>query len=58
MNTPNYYAEYLKEKGFEGVDVSHGFMEIIRRFRFRDVLQARGACGEQKEYFVAQKLTG
>ena len=26
VNTPNYYAEYLKEKGFEGVDVSHGFM--------------------------------
>ena len=25
-NKPNYYEEYLKEQGFEGIDVSNGFL--------------------------------
>lgn len=56
VNTPNYYAEYLKEKGFEGVDVSHGFMGNNPALQIQEMFcRHEGPVESTIEYFVAQE---
>lgn len=55
-NTPNYYEEYLKEKGFDHVDVSHGFMGDNPALQIQEMFcKHEGPLESTIEYFVAQE---
>ena len=55
-NSPNYYAEYLKENGFEGVDVSHCFMGNNPALQIQEMFcKHEGPLESTIEYFVAQE---
>lgn len=55
-NTPNYYEEYLKEKGFADVDVSHGFMGNNPALQIQEMFcKHEGPLESTIEYFVAQE---
>ncbi|MBO6158192.1 MAG: sulfatase-like hydrolase/transferase [Firmicutes bacterium] len=55
-NQPNYYDEYLKEKGFEGIDVSHGFMGANPALQIQEMYARHdGPVESTIEYFVAEE---
>lgn len=55
-NTPNYYEEYLKENGFSGVDVSHGFMGNNPALQIQEMFcRHEGPVESTIEYFVARE---
>ena len=55
-NTPNYYSEYLKEHGFEGIDVSHGFLGANPALQIQEMYALHeGPVESTIEYFVAQE---
>ena len=55
-NTPNYYEEYLKEKGFADVDVSHGFLGNNPALQIQEMFcRHEGPLESTIEYFVAQE---
>ena len=55
-NTPNYYEEYLKEKGFSNVDVSHGFLGDNPALQIQEMFcKHEGPLESTIEYFVAQE---
>lgn len=55
-NSPNYYEEYLKEKGFEGVDVSHRFMGDNPALQVQEMFcKHEGPLESTIEYFVADE---
>ncbi len=55
-NTPNYYAEYLKENGFENIDVSHGFMGDNPNLQIQEMFcKHEGPVESTIEYFVAHE---
>ena len=55
-NKPNYYEEYLKEHGYEGVDVSCGFMGNNPALQIQEMFcRHDGPFESTIEYFVAQE---
>ena len=55
-NRPNYYEEYLKERGFQGVDVSHGFFGNNPDLQVQEMFcRHEGPLESTIEYFVAQE---
>ena len=57
-NSPNHYEEYLKENGFEGVDVSHRFMGDNPALQVQEMFcKHEGPLESTIEYFVAEETT-
>lgn len=55
-NSPNYYAEYLKENGFENIDVSHGYMGDNPNLQIQEMFcKHEGPVESTIEYFVAHE---
>ena len=55
-NKPNYYEEYLKENGFEGIDVSHGFLGNNPALEIHEMYcKHEGPVESTIEYFVAHE---
>ena len=55
-NVPNYYEEYLKENGFENVDVSHGFLGDNPNLQIQEMFcKHEGPVESTIEYFVAHE---
>ena len=55
-NKPNYYELYLKENGFENVDVSHGFMGDNPALQSQEMFcKHEGPVESTIEYFVAHE---
>lgn len=55
-NKPNYYEEYLKEKGFDNIDVSHGFLGDNPALQIQEMFcKHEGPIESTIEYFVAQE---
>ena len=55
-NTPNYYEEYLRENGFTGVDVSHGFLGNNPNLQIQEMYcRHEGPVESTIEYFVAHE---
>lgn len=55
-NTPNYYEEYLKENGFENIDVSHRFMGDNPALQIQEMFcKHEGPLESTIEYFVAHE---
>ena len=55
-NQPNYYEEYLKEKGFSNIDVSHGFLGANPALQIQEMYcKHEGPVESTIEYFVAQE---
>ena len=55
-NTPNYYEEYLKENGFENIDVSHGFLGDNPALQIQEMFcKHEGPVESTIEYFVAHE---
>ena len=55
-NKPNYYEEYLKEEGFENIDVSHGFLGDNPALQIQEMFcKHEGPIESTIEYFVAQE---
>ena len=55
-NTPNYYEEYLKENGYEGVDISGSFMGNNPALQIQEMYARHdGPVESTIEYYVAQE---
>ena len=55
-NKPNYYEEYLKENGFENIDVSHGFLGDNPALQIQEMFcKHEGPVESTIEYFVAHE---
>ena len=55
-NEPNYYEEYLKENGFDDVDVSHGFLGDNPALQIQEMFcKHEGPVESTIEYFVAHE---
>lgn len=55
-NSPNYYAEYLKENGFENIDVSHSYMGDNPNLQIQEMFcKHEGPVESTIEYFVAHE---
>lgn len=55
-NEPNYYELYLKEHGFENIDVSHGFMGNNPALQIQEMYcKHEGPLESTIEYFVAHE---
>ncbi|MGL4737788.1 MAG: sulfatase-like hydrolase/transferase, partial [Cellulosilyticaceae bacterium] len=55
-NKPNYYEEYLKEQGYENIDISHGFLGNNPALQIQEMYaKHEGPVESTIEYFVAQE---
>ncbi len=55
-NSPNYYAEYLKENGYKNIDVSHGFFGDNPALQIQEMFcKQEGTIESSVEYFVAHE---
>lgn len=55
-NEPNYYEVYLKEHGYENIDVSHGFMGNNPALQIQEMYcKHEGPLESTIEYFVAHE---
>ncbi len=55
-NKPNYYEEYLKENGFENIDVSEGFLGANPALQIQEMYcRHDGPIESTIEYFVAHE---
>ncbi len=55
-NEPNYYEAYLRENGFEGIDVSHGFLGANPNLQIQEMYcKHEGPVESTIEYFVAHE---